>query len=165
MDKGNIMTDVLLYASTHSTDNSTQNAAFLVNDEGEILSKSANFFPKGVTFSSDRLNRPQKYMFYEHAERNVIYDCAKNGIKTDGLTMFVVSFACADCARAIIQAGIKKVIGWKKAYDVLPERWKESVNVGLMMFQEAGVEYEYYDGEINEKFTILLDNKIIKNKI
>lgn len=44
-----------------------------------------------------------------HAEANCIYFCAKNGIKTDGTTLYITLSPCKNCALAIIQAGIKKV--------------------------------------------------------
>jgi dCMP deaminase len=47
----------------------------------------------------------------EHAERDAIYKAAFVGMQTEGATLYVPWFACADCARAIIAAGITRVVG------------------------------------------------------
>jgi deoxycytidylate deaminase len=129
------------YASTHSHDKSTHNGAVLVNDEtGEVVMFGANHFPRGVVQSDDRHERPKKYAYMEHAERDVILECARQGIKTEGLTLYVPWYACADCARAIIGAGISKVVGHKQMFDKTPERWRVSIADGDAMLDEAGVE-------------------------
>src|SRR5687768_3524816 len=112
------------HASKYSTDPNTQNAAVLIDDmpsgfddsgryilSKKIVASGANHFPDGVKELPERWERPIKYSYVEHAERNCIYSAAKRGIKTDGLVMYCPWFACADCARAIIQAGIAEVVG------------------------------------------------------
>ncbi|MBU1126856.1 MAG: deaminase [Patescibacteria group bacterium] len=136
------------YAQKFSQDPSTQNGAILVNDKGEVLVKGANLFPKGIILKKERLERPLKYCFITHAERNVIFNAARKGIKTKGLIMYCPWAACPDCARAIIQAGIKKVITHKKMLDKTPDRWKDKTNIAQTMFKEAGVEFEIWNGEI-----------------
>lgn len=84
-----------------SEDSSTQNAALLVNDAGNVLVADINRFPDGViTNKEERWERPLKYKFIEHAERNVCYISAKRGIKTEGLTMVCPWAACSDCERS-----------------------------------------------------------------
>mgnify|MGYP003542669025 CR=1 FL=1 len=135
-------------AIQYSTDKSTQNGALLVSSEGEILCSAANNFPSGVKETLERWERPTKYSFVEHAERNVIYKAAKFGIKTEGLTMYCPWFACADCGRAIIQAGIKKVIGHEVHEEHTHKSWLESIAIASKMFDEAGIEYKYVSGRI-----------------
>ena len=83
-----------------------------------------------------------KYSFVEHAERNVIFEAARNGFKTYDLTMFCGWYACADCARAIVQAGIREVVGLS-AMDNTNERWNASVEVGNTILDEGGVIRRY----------------------
>lgn len=143
------------YAQQFSTDQSTQNGAVLVPAEsysrlGLELIYGANHFPKGVKESPERWERPTKYAFVEHAERNAIYAAAKAGVSTDQATMFVPWFACSDCARAIIQAGIKEVVGHDTpVHSEANPHWKESIQNALDMLDEAGVKYRYYSEPLN----------------
>jgi dCMP deaminase len=105
------------YAAKNSTDPTTQNGAMLVNKAGEIVAKGANRFPRGVRENEDRREKPQKYFYMGHAEKYAIFEAARKGIKTEGLTMYCPWSVCAECARAIIQAGIKKVVAHKQAMD------------------------------------------------
>lgn len=134
-----------------SNDPSTQNGAILINDRGEILAVAINCFPAGVVESAERWERPLKYKVIEHAERNVCYCAAKNGVKTEGLIMVCPWAPCADCARAIIQSGVKKLVTHKQAYELSPERWKKDIDFALEMLHEAGVEVLMYDGKIGAK--------------
>lgn len=136
------------YAEKHSTDPSTQNGAILVNNKGKIVAKGANHFPEKVKETKKRWQRPQKYFYVTHAERTVIHNAAKKGIKTKGLTLYCPWAACSDCARAIIESGIKKVVVHKKIMDKTPKRWEASTKASIEMFKETGVIYEVWDGEI-----------------
>lgn len=136
------------YAAKHSTDLSTQNGAVLWAPNMGVVAQGANHFPYGVKSTPERLQRPLKYAFTEHAERNVLFACSRKGVRTTGLIMFCPWFACADCARAIIQCGVTKVIGHKQMFDATPEHWKESIAQAFEMFTEAGTETELFDGEI-----------------
>ena len=69
----------------NSHDTSTQNGALLVDDCLRVVLSDHNRFPNGVNQDDDRWKRPAKYKYIEHAERNVIYRAAKDGIKTHGL--------------------------------------------------------------------------------
>lgn len=109
------------YGSEHATDPSTQNGCVLVRpDIQEVVSYGANHFPEGVESSDARWERPLKYAYVEHAERNAIYSAARRGIKTKGLHMYCYWAACADCARAIIQAGITRLVTHKIIMDATP---------------------------------------------
>ncbi len=127
---------------------STRNGALLVNDEGEVLVSASNTLtPDGVLETEERKVKPLRLKFSVHAERNVIYQAAKLGIKTEGLTMVCGWATCGDCAQGIIQAGIKALITHKQALDKNGS-WAEEVKLGFVMLKEAGVKVEIYDGEI-----------------
>jgi dCMP deaminase len=138
------------YAADNSTDPSTQNGAVIVGyDRNQALMEAANCFPDGISEEDPkRWDRPLKYSYVEHAERNVLYKCAKYGLATNGLILYVPWYACADCARAIIQAGIKEVVGHKAIFDMTMERWKDSITLAHGMLDEAGVIHRVVEGGI-----------------
>lgn len=139
--------------ASESPDPSTQNGAVIPAHNNVVL-QACNRFPRKVTVSGERLERPLKYSYIEHAERNVIYEAARYGVALEGLTMYVPWYACSDCARAIIQAGIRKVVGHKQMMDGTPEHWKESIAAAFVMFKEAGVETELLDVELGGPTTL-----------
>lgn len=138
--------EAYLYAQGNSKDPSTWNGAVIVGYD--VIAQGANHFPNGVVESSERWERPLKYSFVEHAERNAIYDAASEGEATKGKRMFCPWFACADCARAIVQSGIVSVTGLKKPFDLTPDHWIESVLIGHQILKEGGVVVRVVDIEL-----------------
>lgn len=136
-------------AQTQSDDPHTQNGAVLVTEQGIVVS-AANQLPRGVVVAPGRLDRPTKYMYVEHAERNAIYTAARQGLPTKRATLYCPWFACADCARAIICAGITEVVGL--AHPPAHGPWQESCDRGDEMFREAGVVYR----RLEEKLGVLV---------
>jgi len=149
-----------LYAMNNSQDPSTQNAALLTNDENGIIAIECNNIPYTVEHTEDRWKRPDKYHYVEHAERNVLYKAARAGYATEGLTMYCPWYSCSDCARAIIQCGIKRVIGHKEYFDKTPDRWKKSCGIGIQLMQEAGVECIVWSGIVGGRTSILVDGEL-----
>lgn len=129
-----------------SKDISTQIGAIIVGKGNEVLSTGYNSFPRGLDDNVlERQERPEKYYFFEHAERNAIYNAARVGVPLMDSIMYVTSgLPCADCARGIINSGIKKVYCKKICTTKNPDKWKESQNRTLQMFNECGVEVIYY---------------------
>lgn len=152
-------------AAQKSPDPSTQNGAVLTTRHGPITDiphpkpyiSHCNTFPEGVRITEERLERPLKYNYIEHAERNVILQAAREGVPTAGATMYVLWAACSDCARAIIQAGIRKIVVSQKMMDGTPAHWKDSIKHAFVMFEEADIEVEYFDGFLGE--TILFNGQ------
>ena len=127
-----------------SKDTNKKTGAIVVNKDKTILSHGYNGFPRGCNDTiENRYERPLKYFFTEHAERNAIYNAAKLGLSLNGAIMYATYFPCADCARAIIQSGIIKVIA--PTPDVEHETWGPHFQAALCMFEEAGVEIELYN--------------------
>jgi len=145
------------YAKNVSKDPSTQNAALLTNDNSGIICMESNNIPSSIPEKKEYWERPNKYHYVEHAERNVLYKAIKLGVQTEGLTMYCPLFACPDCARAIIQCGIKRVIGHKQYFDITPDRWKESVGIGIELLKQAGVECVVWSGHVGGKTEIVVN--------
>lgn len=127
--------------SEWSKDPSTQVGAVIVGNQKQILSQGFNGFARGINDAQNRYeNRELKYKYIVHAEANAIYNAIHNGASTLGSTIYVHGLpVCHECAKAIIQAGIKKVV-----YNTLPdERWKDSASFAINMMCEAGVIVEF----------------------
>jgi dCMP deaminase len=139
------------YAKKFSPDLRTQNGAVILNPQTlEDISYGANRFPDGVHPSQERLQPEHKRDYLEHAERDAIFSALRQGKTTVGAIMYVPWFACSDCAKAIIGAGITHVIG-HHAPCHSTTTWKSSIDIGLILFNEAKVQYHYYEGEIGVK--------------
>lgn len=120
-----------------SKDPSTQVGAVVVGPDLEIRSLGYNCFPRGVDDGAPgRLERPLKYKWLEHAERNAVYNAARVGIPLKGCDMFVSWLPCSDCARAIIQSGISNLVVEDLS---IPDRWREDFLVSLVMLREAQI--------------------------
>lgn len=137
-----------------SKDRSRKVGAVLVDPEGGVCATGYNGFPRGVNDDYDeRHERPTKYDFVEHSERNVIYQAARKGIATQGCTLYTWAEGsdigvCTNCARAIIQAGIVKVVLQRPDNQAgsNPNQVPWAVgdlNVAKLMLSEAGVVVEF----------------------
>lgn len=142
------------FVSMKSKDPSSRIGAILVGPENEVLSLGYNGLPRGVKDDlEEREERPIKYAFYEHGERNAIYNAARTGVQTVGSKCYTQGTPCADCARALIQAGIREVIVDYR-WDENPKRsgsraaWLKSAEVSLAMFKETGVKLRVYRGPL-----------------
>jgi len=127
--------------STWSKDPSTQVGAIVVGCDGQILSQGFNGFPRGIKDSEERLNnRERKYELIVHAEMNAIYNASLNGVSLKDSTLYVYGLPiCNECAKGIIQVGIKKVVAMRpEKYNIA---WEESINNASNLFTEAEVMY------------------------
>ena len=127
--------------STWSKDPSTKVGAIVVGCDGQILSQGFNGFPRGIKDSEERLNnRERKYELIVHAEMNAIYNASLNGVSLKDSTLYVYGLPiCNECAKGIIQVGIKKVVAMRpKKYNIA---WEESINNARSLFSEAEVMY------------------------
>ena len=129
-----------------SKDERTKIGAVMVGKDKEIVSTGYNSFPRGIDdWKSERQERPEKYYWFEHAERNAIYNAARIGVSTKGCTMYLTcGVPCADCARGIINAGISRIFV-KRGGGANSQKWKDSAERSLEMFDEAGVNVQWYD--------------------
>jgi dCMP deaminase len=137
---------------TKSKDINTQIGAVIVGKDNEIVSTGYNSFPRGINDEViERQERPEKYYWMEHAERNAIINAARIGVSTKGTTMYLTcGMPCCDCTRAIINAGISKVYMYSNGTGAQGKIWDDHALRSRVMFEEAGVEIIYY-GETTDE--------------
>lgn len=143
--------------SFKSKDPSQKVGAVVVQDNIPV-SVGFNGFPRGIRecefvkmsfrqgdkgkLDELRWSRPEKYQRIEHAERNAIYNAARLGVRLEGATIYTTLHPCDVCARAIIQAGIAKVV-YEKMNNWSPlgkGRHPDScLTISSNMLKEAGV--------------------------
>lgn len=132
-----------------SKDASTHIGAVVVGPDNEVRSLGYNSFPRGINDDViERQERPEKYYWFEHAERNSIYNATLLGTSLNGCKMYTNGIPCMDCARAIVQAGIKEVIVDKYWDDNNYDIWIENANRTKVLFNESGVKIRFWKGDL-----------------
>lgn len=130
--------------SAMSSDRSTRVGCIITNRFDDIVGGGVNDFPHGVDCEPDcRHERPAKYQWIEHAERNAIYEAARRGNSLLDTRMYLPWFPCVDCARAIIQSGIRTLVCIEP--DFSDERWGDDFRVSVDLLAEGGVLVIYFD--------------------
>jgi len=127
--------------STWSKDPKRKVGAIVVGEDGQILSQGFNGFPRGIKDNPERLNnRERKHNLMVHGEMNAIYNATLNGVSLKNSTLYVYGLpTCNECAKGIIQVGIKKVVAMRpKEYN---GRWDESIKSASALFNEAEITY------------------------
>lgn len=131
-----------------SKDESNKIGAIIVGPDHEIRSTGYNGFPRGFDDADPaKQERPIKYKYFEHAERNAIYNAARFGAALKDCTLYCKWPPCSDCARAIIQAGISHCV-FRYNWASCPDRWQEDMKIACDMLVQCGVqikEMEKYD--------------------
>lgn len=129
--------------STWSKDPSTQCGAIIVDDRNHVISEGYNGFPRGVADTQARYaDRTVKLKMVLHAELNAILSVDDRS-RLNGATIYVHPMPpCGQCAAAIVQVGIKRVITIKPTPEQI-ERWVDDFTAMENMFQEASVDLVY----------------------
>ena len=127
--------------STWSKDPSTKVGAVVIGEHGQLLSQGFNGFPRGIHDTDDRLNnRERKYELVVHAEMNAIYNASLTGVSLKDATLYVYGLPiCNECAKGIIQVGIKKVVAMRP--QIYNSEWDKSNKNAEALFREAEVMY------------------------
>ncbi|MBP3461263.1 MAG: dCMP deaminase family protein [Bacilli bacterium] len=139
-------------SALRSKDPNTQVGACIIDDDKKIISCGYNGAPRGfnddiMPWDRDGNFLNTKYAYVCHAELNAILN---SNCDLRGTTIYVDLFPCNECAKAIIQSGIKKVIYLSDKYNNT-----DGNIVAKKMFDECGVVYEKYQ-EKNKTYTIKL---------
>ncbi len=140
-------------SARRSKDPSTQVGACIVNDDNKIMSVGYNGMPKSCSddefpWEREGSELETKYFFVCHAELNAILNY--RGGSLEGSRLYATLFPCNECAKAIIQAGIKEII-----YSCDKYADSASVLASKMMFKAAGVKLTPYNAG-NKEITINL---------
>lgn len=125
-------------AEAMSKDESRKSGCVFANGFYFVVS-GYNDFPRGVARTAERLKRPAKYDFTEHAERNAIYFAAMTGHPLNGCTAYLTWFPCAPCARALVQVGIVRLVCYE------PD-WSEEqygFHAAKEILTEGGIQIDY----------------------
>jgi len=141
---------VAMLAARRSKDPSTQVGACIVSQDNIIISTGYNGMPKGCSddeFPWDREGAQTKYPFVVHAELNAILNA--NGRDLRGSKLYVALFPCNECAKAIIQSGIRQIYYLSDKYANTP-----GTIASKRMLDAAGVVYTQLRTNIK---TITLD--------
>ena len=141
---------VAMLAARRSKDPSTQVGACIVSQDNIIISTGYNGMPKGCSddeYPWEREGEETKYPYVVHAELNAILNA--NGRDLKGSRLFVALFPCNECAKAIIQSGIREVYFLSDKYATTP-----TTLASKRMLEAAGVKCQRLRTQIK---TITLD--------
>ena len=133
---------IALLSAMRSKDNNSQVGACIVSPENKILSLGYNGMPIGCNDDDMPWDREgdaldTKYMYVCHAELNAILNSAHNNLK--GARIYVTMAPCTECAKAVIQSGIREVVYREDKYPDSP-----SSIASRMMFKASGVKVTQY---------------------
>jgi dCMP deaminase len=128
--------------------------AVLVLADGATTLVACNDFPAGVRDLDERHAYPERLLWIEHAERNAIFAAARSGLATAGATLIATFHPCADCARAIVQAGIADL--HTMAPDFADPIWGPAFRYSRAILEEGGVRVVYLerDAELMHRSTM-----------
>lgn len=132
-----------------SKDKRSHIGAVVVGEDNEIKSTGYNSFVRRLNDNiPERQEKPEKYYWFEHAERNSIYNATLIGTSLKGCKMYTNGIPCMNCARGIVQSGIKEVIVDKFWDDGNQGDDLENSRRTLEMFNETGVKLRYWKGNL-----------------
>lgn len=134
---------VAILSGMRSKDPNSQVGCCIVSQDNKILSMGYNGFPKGCSddeFPWDREGDPldTKYVYVAHSELNAILNYSGGSLA--GSKLYVSLFPCNECAKAIIQSGIKEVIYDSDKYADTP-----ATKASKRMMEASGVKYRKYE--------------------
>lgn len=135
--------------SDFSRDPHTKVGCAIVDNKQRILMMGYNDYPDTLNeldITQEMKTRPEKYHWIEHAERNTIFACARKNISLKNRTMITNLCPCIDCARAIVESSISRIIT-HRPNDGLETvtRWKEHMIRSLTLFDKSNVNVTFFE--------------------
>ena len=137
---------IALLSAMRSKDNNSQVGACIVSPENKILSLGYNGMPIGcndddMPWEREGSDLDTKYMYVCHSELNAILNSPNHDLR--GSRMYVTLFPCNECAKAIIQSGIREIIYFS-------DKYAETANIraSKRMLDAAGVHYHPLQTEL-----------------
>lgn len=141
--------EVAKLIATWSKDRSRKTGCVIVGPLGEIRTTGYNGFPRFVNDDvEERHQRPAKYLWTEHAERNALYSAARIGVAIEGCTAYVPWYPCMDCARSLIQSGIDTLVAYVP--DCSDPKWGQEFISVQEVLAEAGILTRFVEGTVGE---------------
>ena len=136
--------ELIEVVSNWSYDPSTKVGALVLPKNSDVPILGWNGFPRKVKDLPERYNdRKIKYELVVHAEMNAILNATRNGVNINEGTLYVSFIPCSNCAKAIAQTGINKIY-YKPSPQEFLDRWKDSINISKMIFNESNIKtFEY----------------------
>ncbi len=133
---------IALLSAQRSKDPGTQVGACIVGEDKKILSVGYNGMPTGcadevMPWAREGAPMDTKYLYVCHAELNAILNYSGGNLQ--GATVYTTLFPCNECAKALIQSGIKRVVYLSDKYSDT-----DSVHASKLMFKMTGVQFEQY---------------------
>jgi deoxycytidylate deaminase len=129
-----------------SDDPDTQTACIIDTGSHNPVT-GTNRLPVGVEKSDERVTRPAKYDWINHAERVAISKAAKVGERTNGADMYLNWFPCAGCAQCIVEAGISTLYADRQAYEARKDDPRYGFDIAMAMLNEGGVRIEWMEAD------------------
>lgn len=130
-----------LHVAGWSKDPKRKVGAVIVDEQRRVVAMGYNGFPRGLADMKQRMgDADEKRMLTVHAELNAILNATAG---TRGCMMYVTSWPCHECAKAIVQAGIPIVVSPKP--DFKHPTWGKSNKVAWDMMNECGVSFVHVD--------------------
>ena len=112
---------------------------FLSPGSLEIRTMGYNGMPRKIDETiSERWERPIKYAYVCHAEKNCIYNASRNGVCLENSICVVTYFPCTDCAKGLIQVGVSTIV--TVAPDLIHPIWGPEQKFSMDLFNEVGIE-------------------------
>ena len=131
-----------LVASLKSKDSSTQVGAVISDNKSrKVISSGYNGFPRYLDDDKIPQTRPEKYLYVVHAELNAILHAERN---LSGCSLYVTSFPCSECMKAVIQAGIKTVVYLN---ELSGKDWESSRVATMKLAELAQIEVRRFSGQ------------------
>lgn len=139
---------IALLSAKRSKDPSTQVGACIVDDDNKVVSIGYNGMPKGLDETKLSWNKNEgldsKYLYVCHAELNAILN-TRNGSALKGCRLYVTLFPCNECAKAIIQVGLKEIIYLdNKYFDAT------ATQASKRMLELANIKIRKYEGRYTQ---------------
>lgn len=130
-----------------SQDPSSKYGAVIVDTKNRVLSTGYNGIPRGLEYKPTYYDRPDKYMYFVHAEQNAIFNAAAAGTRIEGSSIYVLRPPCVECSKAIVQCGILHV-NYKDEHSIVeaerfaPDNWRNKMEAAFDILYLAGVRME-----------------------
>lgn len=144
--------------AARSKDPSSQVGACITDENQRILSLGYNGTPRKWDDNKFPWERKAEHAYYTkypyviHAEMNALLNYKGDNKSLEGATVYVTLFPCSNCAKALVQAGVKKVV-------YLSDKYKDTEDniAAKICFDYCGVEYEQLDQELQREFIVSLN--------